>query len=220
MSILLPAIARRSNARVHFICTSCPGTRWKNENEEEEAVEEGEEEKGIHMVNCDEHNSKCVSVHVKRTRCAATSMGNRKKHKIGISFASNTLFFVVFNILDAFVRQTKFFNFSLSPSMLSAPCVCSVWTGEWTCSVFTLPRMISHSIRQCFASIFWILCSTYEQTCTNFPFCRCRHRHPRRRRCDITRATLHSFFMSASIIHPAKNFIYFVNLINLLLLFD
>lgn len=91
---------------------------------------------------------------------ASTSMENRKKHKIGISFASNTLFSVVFNIVDAFVRQTKFFNFF--PLRACVCCVC-VFLGAFGVSMRTRARVnvftlfasyLAFCARQCFASIF------------------------------------------------------------------
>lgn len=113
-------------SRVHFICTSGPRRPLADGNDADKRRRE--RLRGGCVTSAQQQR-----VGAGRVWCAAASMENRKKHKIGISFASNTLFSVVSNILDAFVRQTKFSNFFFR-EILSAfvdafgPCACvCVW---------------------------------------------------------------------------------------------
>lgn len=194
-----PAIAYQSDedmpidARVHFICSTrrAPARDEEKKNEKQLRRGSSSRRRRRHLRGEWRRTSQWVSVcntsSNTNTMHGASSipMKNRKKHKIGISFASNTLFSVVFNILDAFVRQTKFFNFfrqtrrkgerrnrnTVFVRAFQRP-ACT-WCERMSCTCSHFSHDIAFYSPMFRFNLSPLCCSTYERrTCVCvYPFC-------------------------------------------------
>lgn len=204
VSILSPATAQ-STFHLHNVPGSSldMGKKRRTENEIDE-------EEDIDGVNCGEHNTVSVC-HGHDARQLLWKTGrNSKLVLVSLQIIYSQSFPTISMLL--FVKQhfsQHFVYFLLFTCCLHREhCMCTVWAAR-VFSVHT-SRMISHSCSPMFRFNLSILCSTYDRR-TDFTSCRLRRRRLRLSVRWQEGATLHSFFMRASIIHRIQHKILFTS---------